>query len=93
MTSSDESFGGRLYSELKKLSGYNLITGMLDYKAIQQLKRADRETTLKLFSGSSYEVMQQIKAKEPEEVALYLVETARAAAAGGGAIMVVIAGL
>jgi hypothetical protein len=85
-----------LYRELRKLSGYDLIAGKLNYEAIQQLKQADRETTLKLFYGSSYEVLQQLKTEEPEEVARYLVENAKAAAAdgsAGSAVLIIIAGL
>ncbi|MEM8670042.1 MAG: hypothetical protein AAGG48_21120 [Planctomycetota bacterium] len=83
MSDEDTTFGGRLYSELRKLSGYNLVTGIMDYNAIQQLKAADREGTLKLFRGSSYEVIQLLKSKEPEEVAQHFVAKAEEAKSVG----------
>ncbi|MCO6454968.1 MAG: hypothetical protein J5I93_06685 [Pirellulaceae bacterium] len=76
MSGGEEPFGARLYAELRKLSGYNVITGMLDYKTIQHLKQADRDTTVAIFARSSDEVVQQLRAKEPEEVARYLVDNA-----------------
>ena len=90
MSSDVEPFGAQLYGELRKLSGYDVITGLLDYKAIQQLKQADRQTTLKLFSNSSYEVLQQIKAKDPKEVGRYLVERAKRAPNDELAILIVL---
>ena len=76
MSDDGQTFGGRLYSELRQLSGYDLITGIMDYKAIQQLKVSDRDDTLKLFRGSSYEVIQMLKTGEPEDVARHLVAKA-----------------
>ncbi|KAA5538512.1 hypothetical protein FYK55_27620 [Roseiconus nitratireducens] len=76
MSDSRQRFGERLYSELRQLSGYDLITGIMNYNTIQQLKMSDREGTLKLFRGSSYEVIQLLKTGEPEEVARYLVTKA-----------------
>jgi hypothetical protein len=76
MTSDSDTFGGRLYAELRRLTGYNLITGMLDYQAIQQLKVADREDATKLFHGSGVEAIQLLKTAEPEEVAQYFVAKA-----------------
>jgi hypothetical protein len=76
MSDDGQTFGGRLYSELRQLSGYNLITGIMDYKAIQQLKVSDRDDTVKLFCGSSDEVIQLLKTGEPEDVARYLVAKA-----------------
>jgi len=73
MSQNEKTFGSRLYSELRELSGYDLITGIMDYKAIQKLKIANREETLKLFQGSSYEVIQLLKRQEPEDVAKQLV--------------------
>jgi hypothetical protein len=35
MSGGEEPFGARLYAELRRLSGYNVITGMLYYKTIQ----------------------------------------------------------
>ena len=76
MSDDGQTFGGRLYSELRKLSGYDLITGIMDYDAIQQLKVADRDDTLKLFRGSSYEVIQLLQTGEPEDAARHLVSKA-----------------
>ena len=76
MSDDGKTFGGRLYSELRQLSGYDLITAIMDYKAIQQLKVSDRDDTLKLFRGSGYEVIQLLKTGEPEDVARYLVAKA-----------------
>ena len=79
MSDDGKPFGQRLYGELRQLTGYNLITGIMDYKAIQQLKVADRDDTLKLFRGSGYEVIQLLKTGEPEDVARYLVAKAKEA--------------
>lgn len=79
MSDEGQTFGGRLYSELRQLSGYDLITGIMDYKAIQQLKASDRNDTLKLFRGSSYEVIQLLKTAEPEDAARDLVAKAKEA--------------
>ena len=79
MSDSSKGFGARLYSEMRKQSGYDVITAMMDYNAIQQLKRADREGALKLFSGSGYEIIQLLKSEEPELVAQRLVAAAQAA--------------
>lgn len=88
MSLTEQPFGGRLYSEIRQRSGYDLITGIMDYKAIQQLKIADRDTTLHLFRGSNYEVIQLLKTSEPEDVASHLVakwEEARQAGASNAA--------
>ena len=79
MSDEGQTFGGRLYSELRQLSGYDLITGIMDYRAIQQLKASDRDDTLKLFRGSSYELIQLLKTAEPEDAARYLVAKAKEA--------------
>ena len=79
MSDDGQTFGGRLYSELRQLSGYDLITGIMDYKTIQQLKVSDRDDTLKMFRGSSYEVIQLLKTGEPEDAARYLVAKAEEA--------------
>ena len=76
MSGEGQTFGGRLYSELRQLSGYDLITGIMDYKAIQQLKASDRDDTVKLFRGSSYEMIHLLKTGEPEDAARYLVAKA-----------------
>ena len=92
MSDNGHSFGGRLYSELRQISGYDLITGIMDYKAIQQLKVSDRADTLKLFRGSDYEVIQLLKTSEPEVAARYLVAKAEEAKNDGtdlGAAMLI----
>lgn len=76
MSDENRSYGGRLYAELRKLSGYNLIAGIMNYAAIQQLKVADRDDTVKLFRGSSDEVIHVLRTVEPEEAAQYLVAKA-----------------
>ena len=69
-----ESYGGQLLAEMRKLQRMDLITNKLDYAAIQVLKQADREATLKLFRGSSYAFLQLVKTKDPAEVAEALVQ-------------------
>lgn len=93
MSGDGQTFGGRLYSEMRKQSGYDLITGIMNYKAIQQLKAADRDATLKLFGGSSYEVIQLLKNCEPEEAAQHLVakaEEAKQQGSDSGAAMLIL---
>lgn len=91
MSDDGQAYGGRLYSELRKLSGYNLITGIMDYKAIQQLKVASRDDTVKLFRGSSNEIIQILSTGEPEEAARFLVEKASELKNGDSGYMAVIA--
>jgi hypothetical protein len=85
MSTQMEPFGSRLLVELKATDQFDFITSKMNYDAIQKLKRADREETVKLFLGSSYDVLQVIKTKEPAEIAVYLaqqrVQDAAAAAA------------
>ena len=76
MSDDVQTYGGCLYAELRKLSGYNVITGIMDYNAIQQLKVSDRDDTVKLFRGSSDEVIHVLKTDEPEDAARYLVAKA-----------------
>jgi hypothetical protein len=78
MNSHDESFGSRLHAELKKLHASHLLSA--DYGALQRLKQADRDTTVKMFYGSSYDIIQQLKVNEPEEVARYMLAQAKSAA-------------
>ncbi|MEL6106725.1 MAG: hypothetical protein AAFU85_11830 [Planctomycetota bacterium] len=79
MSDIGQTFGGRFYSELRQLSGYDVITRILDYKAIQQLKVSDRDDTLKLFRGGSQKLIQLLEAGEPEDAARCLVTTAKEA--------------
>jgi hypothetical protein len=84
MAIESEPYGGQFLAEIRKLRRLDLITSKLNYNAIQVLKQADREATLKLFCGSSYDFLQLIKARQPAEVAQALVqaqEDERAAAA------------
>jgi hypothetical protein len=74
MPAETEPYGGQLLAEMRKLQRLDLITSKLDYGAIQKLKQADRQATLKLFYGSSYAFLQLIKTKEPAEVAEALVQ-------------------
>jgi hypothetical protein len=73
MKDTSAPYGGQLLEEIRRLRRLDLITGKLDFDAIQVLKQADREATLKLFRGSSYAFLQLIKTKEPAEVAQALV--------------------
>jgi hypothetical protein len=68
----------------------DLITDKLDYAAIQVLKHADREATLKLFSGSSYAFLQLLKTKDPAEVAEALVKAQEDDAAAAAVLIAVI---
>ena len=81
MSVEPEPYGALLYSALREISGYDVITGILDYDAIQQLKVADRDTTMKLFRKSSDEVIQSIKMNNPKEAAAILVRNAKESAA------------
>ena len=72
-------FGLALYEELKQLGHSSALFRKMSYAQIQQLKAASRDETLKLFQGSYYEVIQHIKRDTPAELALYLVEQAKAA--------------
>jgi hypothetical protein len=73
-----QPFGAQLYVELRRLSGYDLLTRLLDYDAIQRLKVADQVETVKVFTGRcSYESLQELKASTPAECARFMVEEAR----------------
>ena len=85
-----EPYGGRLLAEIRKLKRLDLITNKLDYQAIQKLKQADREATLKMFYGSSYAFLQLIKTKEPAEVAQALVQAQQDESAAAAGIMIAV---
>lgn len=87
MSRGDEPFGARLHAELLKLCGYGILTDLLTYKAIRQLKRADRATTVAIFAPSSDEVLQQFRSMKPEHVARYLVDNALRPAHGGSVVI------
>ena len=97
MPDSTGTYGERLYAELRRLSGYDFITEIMDYNAIQALKKADRESTLKLFYGSNYEVIQILKTAEPKEAADYLVkkweESRQASNIGAAAVIIMMNGM
>jgi hypothetical protein len=88
MASESEPYGAQLLTEIRKLKRLDLITNKLDYQGIQQLKQADRETTLKMFYGSSYALLQLIKSKEPAEVAQALVQAQQDDSGAAAAIMI-----
>lgn len=79
MSNESKTYGGQLYAELRTKSGYDVITSLMDYHAIQQLKVADREQTLKLFRESSDEVIQILRTAEPTEAAGFLIEKTKQA--------------
>jgi len=85
-----EPYGGQLLAEIRKLRRLDLITSKLNYQAIQVLKQADRQATLKLFYGSSYAFLQLIKTKEPAEVAQALVQAQQDDSAAAAAIFIAV---
>jgi len=85
-----EPYGGRLLAEIRKIKRLDLIVNKLDYQAIQKLKQADRDATLKMFYGSSYAFLQLIKTKEPAEVAQALVQAQQDDSAAVAAIMITV---
>jgi hypothetical protein len=87
MAIESEPYGGQLLAEIRKAGCLGFITDKLDYQAIQKLKQADREATLKMFYGSSYAFLQLIKTKEPAEVAQALVQAQQDDSAVAAAIM------
>lgn len=87
MTDENPPFGSQLCAELTRLNRLDLITRKLDYAAIQRLKQSDRQQTLKLFQGSSYEFLQLIKSREPAEIASHLIEQEQQQAGAAAAII------
>ena len=67
-------WGMQLYCYFYCLHSSSYCSQLFAYKTIQQLKKSDRESTLKLFRGNSYELVQLLKTAEPEEVGNYLVK-------------------
>ena len=47
----DEPFGSQVYQELRRQSGFDVMTQVWDYAAIQKLKQANRDEVLKLLSN------------------------------------------
>ena len=74
MNESEATFGMEVYDALRAQSGFQILTTLFNYQAIQKLKSADRAAVVKLFSTSSYEVIQVMKEKSPDEIALFLVD-------------------
>jgi predicted alpha/beta superfamily hydrolase len=91
MTTESEPYGAELLAEIRKINRLDLVTGKFDYEAIQRLKQADRDATLKLFQGSSYAFLQLIKTKQPAEVVQALVESQQQYASTSAALIAVIA--
>ena len=91
MTTESEPYGAKLLAEIRRIRRLDLITGNLDYEAIQILKQADRAETLRLFRGSSYAFLQLIKTKEPAEVVHALVQAQEESAASSAAMIALIA--
>jgi hypothetical protein len=79
MAEGGESFGQGVYSELRRLAGFNELTSRLDYTGIQRLKAADRAGTAQLFAAGGPELIRLIEEAEPADVAEYLVREAERA--------------
>jgi hypothetical protein len=71
-----EPYGARLYAELKRL---DIVVSKFNCDAIERLKRANRDETIRFFRTSDDDVLQQIRTREPEEVVQYVVEKANRA--------------
>ena len=69
-----ESYGARLYAELKKC---DVVVSRWNFATIEALKRANREETVRFFRASDDDVLQQIKTREPTEVVQYVIEKAK----------------
>ena len=88
MTDENSPFGGQLCDELERLNRLDLITRKLDYAAIQRLKQSDRQQTLKLFQGSSYDFLQLIKTREPAAIASHLIQQEQQQQAGAACAII-----
>ncbi len=77
-------FGRALCEEVKALGRLDVLTRRFDYAALQKLRAADREATVKLFLASPYEVLQALKTLAPGDAARYLVQKHDAATAAAG---------
>lgn len=75
-----ETFGSEVYHELRRLSGFETLTTTLSYDAIQRLKQADRETTMRLFAAAGVPLISDSEL-DPKTVAICIVEVARQRAA------------
>lgn len=47
----EETFGSQVFDELRRLSGFDVVTQSLTYDGIQKLKMADQATSLRLFQA------------------------------------------
>ena len=69
-----ESYGARLYAELKNR---DVVVSKFNCETIETLKRANRDETVRLFRASDDDVLQQIKTREPHFVVQYVIEKAK----------------
>jgi len=69
----DETIGLQLYEALKDQGGLSLVTSLLTYAQIQELKAADREGLVRLFRGSGYEMIQRLKREPADKLAARMV--------------------
>lgn len=76
-TESDQNFGNQLYEAFRAAKRIDFLTRRFNYNAIQRLKKADREHTLKLFRGSTWAILQQLKSDTPQQVVEYFLEQER----------------
>jgi hypothetical protein len=77
MQETPNSYGGRLYAELRRLGGYEFITDALDFAAIQRLKHADRDETVALYCQGSKELLDCLRTSPPEKAARFIIAEAR----------------
>ncbi|MEX1040833.1 MAG: hypothetical protein WDZ51_09400 [Pirellulaceae bacterium] len=78
MTNQEDSpFGAELYEAFRAAGRLDFVTRRFNYDAIQRLKKADREHTLKLFQGASWAILQRLKADTPQQVVEYCLEQER----------------
>lgn len=80
-----ETFGSQVYHELQCLSAFETLTRTLNYEAIQRLKQADQETTLRLFEAAGIPLNSDSEL-DPKTVATCIVEEARRRAATTGQV-------
>ncbi len=72
-TDNDQPFGKQLYEETRRHGLMSLFTSRLSYTEIQNLKQADREGVVKVFSSASYALKQILRTDSPKEVVQVLV--------------------
>lgn len=93
--SEEKPFGLQLYEGLKEHGRLELLTALLNYAGIQQLKQADRDEVLKMFHGHPYAFLQRLKKDTPAEIVDQIVRRAEMAAAAGQQVVpfLILAGL